>query len=937
MQVIALSEAASYGVRLVAYEPNGPRLGLLSAPLSFEAGAPLNDVSSLRLDYTSHAPGDDLLAQPCEVALEYSTGGGWVEPPNARFLRIKRTSDSTDQTGKRSFACPGYAWQFKKAVLYPGGTLVDGKRQFAAVPAGAVLRTLVDEAKARGALAGMTAGFTASTDSAGQPWAATLTIALEPGVDLLTLLLNLSDQGVIDWRMNGRTLEVFNEGTVLAVDRSAGPGLVDLRLGRDVDQAPDDATLEDVSTAILIAGEGGFTHEVTNASANAPWGRWETYQQQGGVSDEGTATALAQAALERASGERVQITRAVTFGAARWLPWADYAPGDLVLAPGDGGRMEPLRIRQITVSRAGDGKLSGNLVLNDRFLEDDIKLARKTQGILAGGVSSGGSGATPAPDSAGRVPAAPLGLIVEPVAYLDAAGYAQGLAVTTWAPVTQDVNGVALDVDGYEVYARVNAEGELWFLVAQTASGDVSASVSPLNVNTEYAFKVRAVGNDGTKGEFSGPVAVLVPDDATPPPVPSAPTLTTRLGMIHVAWDGLGDGGVPMPGDFDRVRVWMQDPLNPGAAEVDHLTAAGVVVIPDQPYNEPREVWLTAVDRSGNESAPTAAGVVATVPLVDTDLIGEVIDGAEHIIDGTIPGDAKIVAGSITGNLIKALAIQAGHIQANAIEADKIAAGAIEAGHIAANAITADKIAANAITAAKIAADAINGKTITGSTVRSSATGRRFVLDSSTLDLRFYPASNSNYARLYAEDGWYPGETTTFITSGTNQFNSARAELQVAAGLIRLGIREPNSHDRIGGGLDVAEGYARFGYDDGSVNFQSYIHLNESGRFYIRGRVWDSAEISSWDAFAAGSFSVGGASSPNWAVYRYGPTGFPSPMVTNMGPVVALRDGGSGGPSAFGNNYVPKAWCLTASDTSGFQVNLANGTSFAIYFWAHRH
>ncbi|MFF0770989.1 hypothetical protein ACFYUK_19040 [Nonomuraea wenchangensis] len=927
MSVILPADLPRYGLRLVAYQPNGPRLGLLPSPLSFEAAAPLNDVSSLRLDYSTHAAGADLLAQPCEVAIEYLSGGEWVEPPGGRFLRIKRVSDVTDQAGKRAYTCPGYAWQFKKAVLYPNGTLVDGKRQFNAVPVGAVLRTLIDEAKARGALDGMTADFTSSADSDGQEWAATLTLALEPGVDLLTLLLNLSDQGVIDWRMNGRTLEVFNEGTVMAVDRSSGPGLVDLRLGRDVDQAPDDATLEDVSTAILIAGEDGFTHEITNAPSASPWGRWETYQQQGGVSDEGTATALGQAALSRASGERVQITRAVVFDGARRLPWADYAPGDLVLAPGDGGRMEPLRIRQITVSRGGDGKLSGNLVLNDRFLEDDIKLARRTAGILAGGVSSGGTGATPAPDSSGRVPAAPQGLIVEPVAYLDAAGYAQGLAVVTWGPVTQDVNGVALDVDGYEVYARPNAEGELWYLVAQTASGDVSASVSPLNVDREYAFKVRAVGNDGTKGQFSAPVAVLVPNDATPPPVPSAPTLTTRLGVIHVAWDGLGAGGEPMPADFHRARVWMQDPLDAGtpAAEVGYLTAAGVVVIPDQPYNAPRMVWLTAIDRSGNESAPTAAGVIATVPLVDADLIGQVIDGAEHIIDGTIPGDAKITADTITGRLIQALAISADKIAANAVTADKIAAGTIQAGHIAANAIEADKIAANAITAAKIAADAINGKTITGSIIRTAASGRRIVLDPTTLDLRFYPAANSNYSRFYAVDGLYPGETTTFITSGTNQFGSARAELQVAAGLVRLGIRDASFSDRQGGNLDVAEGYGRFGYDDGLSSTQSYIHCNSTGRWYLRGRVWDTNTADPYDTVHAGSGTV--ASGNAGVTISYGPT-----MASNMGPVSVVRDG-----AANPNFY----WALDASSQSSFSFGWSQGggvySGKAFYWWSHRH
>ncbi|MEQ4723761.1 fibronectin type III domain-containing protein [Nonomuraea sp. B19D2] len=945
MSVILPADLPGYGLRLVAYVPNeDKKLGLLPFPLSFEAAAPLNDVSSLRLDYSSHAPGADLLAQPCEIALEYLAGGDWVEPPGGRFLRIKRGSDVTDQAGKRSYTCPGYAWAFKKAVLYPTAGMVDGKRQFNAVPVGAVLRTLIDEAKARGALEGMTAEFSSSTDSNHQAWATKLTIALDPGVDLLTLLLNLSDQGVIDWRMRGRALEVFNEGTVMACDRSAGPALVDLRLGRDVDQAPDDATLEDLSTAILIAGENGFTHEIANDPSASPWGRWETYQQQGGVSDAGTAAALGQAALSRASGERVQITRAVVFDEARWLPWANYAPGDKVLAPGDGGRMEPLRIRQVTLSRAGDGKLSGNLVLNDRFLEDDIKLARKSAGILAGGVSSGGSGTTPAPDSSGRVPAPPPGLIVEPDAYLDTTGYAQGIAVVTWGPVTADVNGVALDVDGYEVYARPNAGSGLWYLVAQTASGDVSASVSPLNVDSEYAFKVRAVGNDGTKGVFSAPVAVLVPNDPWPPPVPSAPTLTTRLGVIHVAWDGLGAGGVVMPIDFERVRVWMQDPLAPGAAEVGYLTAAGVVVIPDQPYGKPRAVWLTAVDRSGNESAATSPKVIATAPLVDADLIGQVIDGAEHIIDGTIPGDAKITADSITGRLIRALAIEADKIAANAITADKVAAGAIQASHVAANAIeadkvaanaiTADKISANAITAAKIAADAINGKTITGGTItgaylRTASSGQRIEVappGASLPEIRF-TSSSGGQASITAGGSFGTGIE---IVGSADSFGR-RFTLVQSASLFEVKYRYSGSSQANGGFMELRDSGTKVGWYGSGIEDENYFEFSDYG-YGPR-----TTHIGRWNHLSAG---------PRWGILTgrltvgdgYGGMriNYPTTLMTVPNPVAGVKHAVDSVP-----NF---RWCLSNNTFSSFDVDwqvdpdATNRTNYGkeVFFWIFR-
>ncbi|MER6171371.1 fibronectin type III domain-containing protein [Streptosporangium sp. NPDC001681] len=928
--MIIPGEPVRYGLRLVVYAPNGPRLGVLPHPLGFEAAFPLDDVSSLKVSYSAHAVGAGLLAQPCEIAVEWSTGGAWVEPADGRFLRIKRGTDHTDRTGVFSYDCPGYSWQLRKVVLYPHAEMIEGKRQFAAVSAGAILRTFVDEGQGRGAVPGLSVDFDEDTDSAGEEWDKALTLALEPGVPLLTMLINLADQGVINWRMSGRVLQVFNEGTEMAVDQAAGAAPVDLRLGRDVDQAPDDATLEDAASSILIVGEGGLNVEVTNPAALVPWGRWETHQTQGGVSDTVTMTLLGQSALERAARERVQLTRGIIPHLARWLPFSHYGPGDYVLAPGDGAVMAPLRIRQITLSVGKDGELAGNLVLNDRFLEADIRRARQAAGILAGGVGSGGSGAEPAPDSSGRVPAAPVGLIVGSVAYLDTAGYAQGLATVTWSPVIGDVNGVALGVDGYEVYARRNLEGQLWVMVAQTASGDTSATVSPLVVGWEYGFKVRAI-NDGTKGLFSAVTVKLMPDDATPPPVPSAPELSTRLGVIHVAWDGLGSAAEPMPSDFERTRVWMQDPLAPGAVVVGSLDAAGSVVIPGQPYGADREIWLTSVDRSGNESDESEHEVIATVALVDTDVIGQVIDGAEHIISGSIPADAKIVAGSITAALIQALAIQAGHISANAVTADTIAAGAIQAGHIAANAVTANTIAAGAITAAKIDANAIDGKTITGAHIRTAATGRRLELappGATYPQMRFHPASGSNYTRLQTRNDLFPGEATFEITSGTNSGGTAASQTTIAAGYMQMQVRDAALDGDNGGLMELTESYALYGYMHNASDEQ-YFWFDSSGRTRHVGKWWDYAALGPTAGVLAGSKTTSPASSGgNWDIVGYGAT-----MIGNMGPVCVIRRGLSS-PST----HVPNgSWYVVESNQSSFRIHTSWPDGFAIYWWSHRH
>ncbi|MEW1838561.1 fibronectin type III domain-containing protein [Nonomuraea angiospora] len=751
MQVITSGTPEPYALRLVAHAPNGGRLGVLPHHLGFEVAFPLNDVPSLKVTYPAAGVGSQWLEQPVEVAVEYAVAGGqWAEPDGARFLRIKRGADATDQSGTRTYECPGWSWQLRKLIMYAGGTMTEGKRVFSAVTPGALLRTLVQEAHDRGALPGLSIDFTSTHDSTPgtpQPWDNNklLTLELEPGVDLLTLLINLSEQGVLDWTMTGRTLHVYREGTILGRQHGSGAGAIDLRLGRDIDEAPDTATLEDLATAILIKGEKGLTVEVTNSSATAPWGRWETSQSQSGVSDAGTATLLGQNALERAGRERAQLTRGIRVEAARFLPLAHYRPGDYIRAPGDRGEMQPLRVRQITLTVDADRSLSGNVTLNDRFLEREIRLARQAAGILAGGVGSGGTGGTPAPEPGGRAPAPPAGLVVGAAAYIDASGTAQGQITASWSPVVADPAGVAIEVDSYELYGRENNAGGIWQQVAVVEGSITTATYSPLRVNVEYAFKVRAVA-DGVMGAFSEQTIVLIPDDTTKPPVPSTPTVTTRLGMIHVGWDGLGSAGEVMPLDFDRVKVWMADPLVSGSAQVvDSMRVTETVVVGGQPYNVVREFWLTAIDRSGNESAQSGHVTVSTQPLVDTDLIGKVISGA-NIINGTVNAADAVIANTITGALVQALAIDTGHLKANAVTVDKLAAGSVTAGKLEAILTLSTRVIAGNPTGARVELNSTGLRgfnasgvetvslTNTGSfTLRTAASGPRVQLDNTGL------------------------------------------------------------------------------------------------------------------------------------------------------------------------------------------------------------
>ncbi|WP_345154944.1 fibronectin type III domain-containing protein [Nonomuraea rubra] len=805
---------------------------MLPHPLSVEAGWPLNDVPSLKLSYTTAAIGAALLDQPCEIGVEWSIDGTvWTEAVDARFLRIKRRGDVSDTTGLASFELPGFVWMLRKIVLHPGvAPLVDGKRPFLSATAGEILQTFIAEAKGRGAVPGLQWDFTPEEDSAGQAWDKVITIYYQPGIDALTALQNLAEQGVCDFRTSGRTVQVFNADTTMADDLASGPSPVDLRYGRDVAEAPDEGTLEDTASSVLVLGDNGLVKTYTNPAAVQPWGPWEQYVGAGGVSDEGTATILAQSALERAAAERVQRTRGIVLYGARWLPLKDYRPGDRVLAPGDGGVLESLRVRQVTLARNSTGVLGGSLVLHDRFLERDIRLARRTAGIVGGSTADGGSGARPAPEAPEpRTPATPAGLVVNPLAYIDEHGLPHGQVTASWGAVTSDVGGVTLSVGGYELFMRVNETGAPWFLVTSTEAGDTTATYSPLVIGESYAFKVRAV-NLGKVGTFSEPVAVTIPDDDEAPPVPTAPQLSTRLGVVRVTWNGLGVGPVPMPPDFLHVRVWMQDPLAPGWSEIGVLGEAGAVLVPGLPYGADRQFRFTSIDRSGNESGPSVSATIAAVQLVQGDAANESIT---------------------TGALV-----------ANAVTADKLAAGAVEAEHITAGAVVADALAAVITLSTRVVAGSVSGARVelnssglvafNGSgqqtasisaangavsivgQLASGVTGARIVVNpagAANPEIRFIPGSGTNQSRIYSDGSRFTEEATLVMESGTNQASTAMCRLTHAAGFWQAAILNPSNGEQRGGAVSAVEGQASIGWVHPSQQDQLLV-FDQSGTFH---------------------------------------------------------------------------------------------------------
>lgn len=620
-------------LRLRAYTPDGADLGLLPVPTTPNVTYPLNDVGGLTFDYSTRAPRVSLLGQPCEVAVELSDDGGntWAEKANSRFVYLTDGADPLGRPDSYRVECKSYVWRLSKAIVLPNGLLnADGKRAFllsnGANP-GVVLKTLLNEASVRGWAPGIThSTFNTVTDSAGQPWAKGLTIYYTPGLDYLTILRNLADEGYIDFCMEGRQLKVYNPETTLATDRTMVGVPVVFRAGRDLTEAPFRRTWEGLANFGYLAGEA-VDSSYTNPLAITPWGRQELFVSNGSVSDTGTMQTLLQAELSQTDAARTEYTRGLNFSRAPSYPLFEYAPGDYVWSSVDGAIPEKLRVFQITLTADQTGVLGGNVVLNDRFIESDIRQARRITGITNG--ASGDN--TPGTGTVGGAELIPpgqvSGLMGSSLAYDGPGGFPQAQVTLTWNTVTINSDGTPItDLDHYEIWHRQSGEDIIERMLIATTT-NTTHDLSPYPTGSTWVFSVRAVDSDGNRGNFAVDVAVGMASDTIPPQAPSAPTAVAKLGIISVSWDGLPATGL-LPADFSHVEVHVSEinDFTPDATTLfEQMYGQGTVPYTAGLYGIPYFFKLIAVDKSDLKSPASAQGTATPARLVGSDLSEDAI------------------------------------------------------------------------------------------------------------------------------------------------------------------------------------------------------------------------------------------------------------------------------------------------------------------------
>lgn len=617
-------------VRFKAYDSAGVFQGFLT-PSSWSASVQHNDAGTLSMAYPRVALNGGVLQRGLEQGLEIGMevaahDGTWVEPYNCRFLLVSRSRDAKDSTDTVTLNCMTWIWLTKKILnLNMSALLTDtdnkGKRPFYSATSGMIVHTLLDENRKRGGAATvMPAGFNSARDTNGDTWAYKMTLYYDAGVDLYTVIDNLSANGMCDWRTDGRMLKMWNaDSTALCRDLSAR---VRIPLATGLLESPEEETIEGLAGSILVRGDNDLVFTQENKTAPSPWGRWELYSSQGGVSNKDTAQLLMQTQLASAARVRGQYTRQILTTGIEHLPLVDYRPGDWITAP-TVNHGEKVRVQRVELSNRNDGGVKCALMLNDRLYDAQTRQAKRIQGITGGAVAGGASGATPAPEKDHRIPMAPAGLVVQTDAYIDANGYARGLATAQWAEVTQATNHTSIEITSYRVEWRPNIAGEAWRSAGVTTG--TTLSWGNLDCGTTIQVRVRAVPTYSDKlGDWSAVALVDVAQDVTPPSVPSTPVLASELGVVTIHWDGRTATGTHMEPDFDHIEVGRgTNPSNltriaaAQSGEGDYLDTA--LTAGDKPVYA-----LRAVDHAGNMSAWSTTAGITVASTVSSEEISQI-------------------------------------------------------------------------------------------------------------------------------------------------------------------------------------------------------------------------------------------------------------------------------------------------------------------------
>lgn len=286
-------------------ELNEPGSGELKLPMLSNAAGLISNGMFCQLSYRGTTPGGFFVDSIKEVDADNNEGAGrWMSVSGRGALALLET-----------------------AIVWDGGT-GGSVREFTSVTKASILKTLIDEAQARGGLSVLTYDFTASLDSNAVAWTDSESYEIPVGTTLLDVARQFAATGGFDYEiiLSGGTFNLSAYSAGVGTDKSA---TVKLRIGVNCEEAGrDERGGVDISNAYLIKYKNGYLTVTDPTSISARMRREKLLSIEQAQTPESAIT-YASAKLANSKDPLSSKTLRVYDGVAPYL-FSDYAMGDTI-------------------------------------------------------------------------------------------------------------------------------------------------------------------------------------------------------------------------------------------------------------------------------------------------------------------------------------------------------------------------------------------------------------------------------------------------------------------------------------------------------------------------------------------------------------------------------------------------------------------------------
>lgn len=351
-------------------EDGSSGLSVLEAVSEWTISDVLNDVGALRLVLPRDVVGaSDLLVdadRQVKVILQGAPAMWFVLDEDA-WAGVSDAPESEPRT----VACRSLAAVLDEVHL-------TAEAAYTAVKPGEIVEDSFTDGQGRGFLQGLTLAGNAMQDAAAAAWPTNVTVTYRAGTSVLAILKALSDAGLLEWRMNARTLEIYKPAGGL--DRSLSS--LTLRPGTDIAAAPVQRSRKAVATHALVLEEDGTT---TSRSQSLTGRRKREALVQQSTGSGTTPATIGDLYLAAHASSDVQLTHELQDGDATPTPWVDYRPGDRLPTPAAGDGVALSRVMQVAMGRQGN-RTSVTLELGSLLESAEERFARQLAQLQPGTV-----------------------------------------------------------------------------------------------------------------------------------------------------------------------------------------------------------------------------------------------------------------------------------------------------------------------------------------------------------------------------------------------------------------------------------------------------------------------------------------------------------------------------------------------------------------------